>query len=1404
MAKGRSTMMHTTNRLPWTALALLVAAALAVRLHAGEAAMTMDFNADLRIEGQPRPGQVTGTPRFVEGHAVVIGPQDRFTVPHAGALSAEAGTLEMRLRAVDWSGADQSFKFFFHARTQDDIIQLRKGPSGQLQFLIGRLPHPFCIETDAGDWNAGEWRTIKAVWSRDLAALYVDGQRRVEEPRPGHDLQAAETILLGGVIWNPAAGTSWLDVLRLSTTPDFSETAPTIGRGPAAPAIEPLENSIATADCNAVLLPSSQDRADKSRCAEAALDGLYATYFLSEKGEADPWVEVRWPAPVTVTGTRLAWVRELMPAGYTVSARIGEAWQTLAVQNDAEALTAFPPTLTSRLRLAFPTPAAGQIAIRDLQVAGQAANRSFLTPPRWAGAYLWRDADRDVRFRRRFRWSDGRGLAKAAFMISVDDSYRLYLNGEEIGAGGFPVISYDITARIRPGENVLAVHASDFGGNFGMLAELVLVDDHGGMERIGTDGQWECLLEPVEGWYRPGEAAGRWEAAAVSRSLPSYQENIAYTFEPPGTDGGFEVVGLDDWPRECTPGAQIEAVARVRLNRAVDADYGFRAIVGMKPASDSTDYTLAAADIMPSTPTSQWAAGQTYAVRLALSIPEWAPHGRLPLRLRALADVGEFPVRFAAEPHLAIRHANAAPALKSTPSTAEIRMVNHQTRVVINGEVMPPVVFALNAAFTTYRELGEQSAIRAGIYRFSPADCALFPPDGIDEEAHFRRVLPGLDQQIREVLRFYPNAYLLIPLDCRVNYANTHPDEATVLSDGRRIMHSFSSERWRDEAIRGGTRIIRHMLRSDYAGHIAGVVLTTGLGGETMIYGYGVNRAGKTPRDEIALGDVSNAATRGFRQALRERYHDDVEALRKAWKRPAVTFDDARVEPDELRRLEEACFRDPATGRMAMDYWEYHSDAVANAVAEIAAAFKTAGEGRILVGAWGFYTIGTYASFGTRMYGLHQVGPMSLDVVLQSPAIDFLATIQGYWGVRAGTPLVTQLPSASMRHHGKAFIEEYDIRTFFVDMNVVRDHYTTSQAETLNVMRRDFAETAVRGDLAWFCGFAQGFAGRRSVGWYAEDSLIHHLNRFADIGRRLTALTHAPGAEVALFLNNRDIASMDVMHAGGVVFNSQTKTVFYELKKVAASTDCYLLADFTPALIEPYKVLIFLNAASMDRATRRMIRATLEAQGKTALWLYAPGYVDENEGVSLESMTELTGLTLAKSPEARTGLAIAVDGDGLEHHEIQPCQDPFSPVPVTLGPVFSVADPEATILGRYVHSQAPALAWKQSGGMRSYYGALPLASATLLRAIFRTAGVHLYTEAPAWFLGSDRLLAFHAPAAIDTTVVLKQPRWVLDLYAQEIVARDSTTFDLKLTPGQSALYLLGDRDEIDRYLQDHE
>lgn len=1364
--------------------------------------LRMDFNSNLNIEGLSRPSTAGGTPRYADDNSVFISPKDSYWAIHGEKLSGKAGTLEMRIKAVDWSGADQSHKYFFYSRNKDSVILLRKDNCGNISFITGKLPGSLDnVTADAIEWHAGEWRTIKAVWSPEKIALYVDGTLKAEKKRNNYNPLLGEKFMLGGVVWAPASGESCIDFLKLSPAADFSTNVSQ--DKPIDKSVEfiRLPDNIATAEYNAVMLPSSQHRADKSKCAEAALDGNFSTYYLSEEGAKNNWVEVRWPVPVTITGVKLTALNGLVPEQYDFSAFTGDKWVTLATQSKVEKLTEVRPVVTSRVRLSFPDSATGQIGIRELEIAGAAANKSFLKTPQWAGKFLWKDKDKDVWFRRLFSWNASRKIAKAVFMISVDDSYTLYFNGDKIGAGEFPVKSYDLTKLVKNGENMIAVHAQDFGGNFGMLGELILIDDHGGIEKIGSDTLWESLTAPVDNWYKPGNAKCRWEKAAVSSTLPGYEKNITYSFEPSCSGKGFIVSRLEGWPAVVKPGEQFQVTAYMGISDPAKEDYGFRAIIGKKAVSDAADYTLAAIDVMPQPSTAKWVPGKVYPVQFRFSIPDWAPHGKLPLMIRALADNGEMSVRLENPQDLFVKRFETDPIIKSKPSVSEIRYINNQARIVINNEVMPPIVFALNAGYTTYRELGEHSTINAGVYRFSPKDCALYPPDGISEEAHFARILPGLDQQIREVLRFYPNAYLLIPLDCRVNYVNSHPDEATILSNGQKSMHSFSSDLWRRKTIEGGTRIIKHMLESDYAGHVMGILMGTGLGAETMIYGYADNWAGKTTRDQLTLGDLSPAAQKAFREFLKKRYHNDVAELRACWKRPEVTFENAVVEADELRKLEEPCFRDPARGCMAMDYWNFHSDAVAMSASEIARAFKAAGQGKILIGAWGFYSIGIYASMGTRNYGLHQIGPMSLDTVLNTPGIDFLANIQSYWGVSGKTPLISPQPSASMRLHKKLFINEYDIRTFFIDWNVVRDHYTTSQFETINIMRRDFGETTVNGDLAWFCGFAEGFSGRRSIGWYAEDSLIGNLNLFSAIGKRMVSYTNKSAAEVALFINNRDIAAMDVMNAGHIFYNSQLRTIFYELKKIAACTDSYLLSDFSPEVIKQYKVIIFINAALMSDATRKSIREALEKQGKTAIWLYAPGYVDDKAGIGLGNITELTGIKLSKSVEPRTDLAINVSGEGFTVHTMRPCKDPHTPVPVTIGPVFSVTDPDAEILGRYLHNHSPALVRKKTGGMTSYYCGLPFASEQLLRDIFKKSGVYLYTDASVFFLGSDRLLAFHAPAAVGTEINLKSKQWVLNLYTQEIIARGKERFSMKLSPGESALYFLGTEKEVKSYLE---
>ncbi len=96
-------------------------------------------------------------------------------------------------------------------------------------------------------------------------------------------------------------------------------------------------------------------------------------------------------------------------------------------------------------------------------------------------------------------------LAQATLAITADSRYVLYLNGERLGRGpmrSFPSNQrydvYNVTARLRPGRNVLAVLVRHFGestfqyilGRGGLLAQLDLKYADGREEAVATDHRW--------------------------------------------------------------------------------------------------------------------------------------------------------------------------------------------------------------------------------------------------------------------------------------------------------------------------------------------------------------------------------------------------------------------------------------------------------------------------------------------------------------------------------------------------------------------------------------------------------------------------------------------------------------------------------------------------------------------------------------------------------------------------------------------------------------------------------------------------------------------------------------------------------------------------------------------------
>lgn len=162
-------------------------------------------------------------------------------------------------------------------------------------------------------------------------------------------------------------------------------------------------------------------------------------------------------------------------------------------------------------------------------------------------SWIWTDptAIRNTfaRFRRGLHHT---GAGSIVLRISADSRYWVFLNGERLGFG--PVRSwpdhwkydeYDISAQLKPGENVLAVLVNHFGeGNFqylsaapGLWVELL---------RISGKHRPECLLRSDDSWRTDS-------AHALVSRVPriSVQQGFEEQFDA-RLDDGWTMPGYDD------------------------------------------------------------------------------------------------------------------------------------------------------------------------------------------------------------------------------------------------------------------------------------------------------------------------------------------------------------------------------------------------------------------------------------------------------------------------------------------------------------------------------------------------------------------------------------------------------------------------------------------------------------------------------------------------------------------------------------------------------------------------------------------------------------------------------------------------------------------------------------------
>jgi hypothetical protein len=660
--------------------------------------------------------------------------------------------------------------------------------------------------------------------------------------------------------------------------------------------------------------------------------------------------------------------------------------------------------------------------------------------------------------------------------------------------------------------------------------------------------------------------------------------------------------------------------------------------------------------------------------------------------------------------------------------------------------------------------------VGSGIEWAGPAPGRTIPYDFTTLEARFGRILE-VDPQARMHLR----CQLEIGADDW--WSKLYPDELELHSNGRRYTQSFASLVWRDQA--------KQFLRA-YIQRLG----ETGLLDHVIAFQVGAGHTGEWVKGETSMytvcGDYSAPMRRRFREWLRSRYHADIAQLREAWNDPDIAFETAEAPgAQEQLNARQFIFRDPRQEQKVIDYFRCLAELCAEALTDFCRTIKEATEGRKLAGAFYGYLLelawngGFFAERPDSDYSTYQrSGHLGLRVVLDSPYVDFLVSPYSYGFRHIGGDGPSMLPAESARLHGKLVIIEDDTRTHIdSDPNYGR---AADLAESVAILRRNFAGAVTRGQGMWWASW--------KIDPAREPAFLPLLKECERLGSRLVHTDRTSAAEVAVLVDDESLyyeTSLNYFDVPGI-FQQR----LWGLPHMGTPFDVHLLQDLADGRLRAYKLYVFLNAFRLDRARRENLAGQLCRDHRVALWIYAPGYVQDD--LSPEHMTDLTGFRFGLG-ERPWGPLVHITQ--FEHPISKGLpQDLFWGTNSKLGPLFYVDDPSATVLGQVVYSQGnckPGFAVKTFPNWTSVYAAAPNIPAGVLRNVARFAGAHIYSDDGDAIYASHDLLGVHTVSGGARLLRLPHAvKEVVDLYQERTVARDTAAFEVELPPAATAFYLL--------------
>lgn len=716
------------------------------------------------------------------------------------------------------------------------------------------------------------------------------------------------------------------------------------------------------------------------------------------------------------------------------------------------------------------------------------------------------------------------------------------------------------------------------------------------------------------------------------------------------------------------------------------------------------------------------------------------------------------------------------------PRASTVEMVNGRPTIIINGEPMAPMFYALTdvpGGRWSWEELPQHT-----IATFCDRGIRLYQVDLF--LAHMWTGDESLDistarRQVNGVQSACPGAHVFFRLHLRAPqwWLRQHPEEWVVYADTgyvpeqkygllrvieddnhpvRRV--SMASDRWRDEVTATLRRFLRAFSATPEGDALAGVQVANGVYGEWHNWGFYRNEP-----------DVSTPMTRAYRSWLRATYGTHA-ALRAAWKNDAATFEAVEA-PGMDARATAGVIRNPETEQAVIDYYKSMHRVVADNILHFAAVVKAEWPRPIIVGTfYGYY----FSTFGRQAAGGH----LQLQRVLESDAIDYLAGPQAYEpeATELGDPYRSRSLVATVRLHGKLWLDEMDVEPTIPTLRDAR--YDRLLQRSIANVRRNVAFSFTKGAGLWFYDF--GVAGVDLDGF-----------RYKHKGRQGNWDHPAVMAEIeamkALFE-----AEMQTPYQSeaDVLFVYDTDSVYYTASLQGADPVSPTLIDyntlaafrsgvvFDPIHIDDlprvdlsqYRVVVFGNTYLLSDRERTFIRERVARAGRHLVWFHAPGYVryaasrrrahaqQDRDAVERLVQIDLEPVHLDQAP---TVSVEAGAGPALRY---------------TLGdepvrPLFAVADDDAAAIGRFVETGQVAVARRRHPDHTAWFVSVPNQGAQPMAHILHQSGAHRYNTLGDLFYGGSGVLVMHT----------------LEGGTRPVTLRNGTTVELALPPGPATVFI---------------